>query len=321
MHLEQYSTSSHLAASVILMALRNGDVGPGRTVLDLGCGTGMLTVGAALVESDLVFGVDMDDEALAVAESNVEDLELQHIVQLIQAQVPFQVNAHVQNSLAALGTSKTSSGKRQNYRESGGRGRNGGRRPQTQRGGGRRRGRDRERWDGENRNDGDDNNNEDDNNDDRPPDCISTFENRDLNGDDTSNHNHLPLRDKCVDTVLTNPPFGTKQNAGIDVQFLKEATRLARCTVYSFHKTSTRPFLLRTIEQWGFQPHVVAEMKFDLPNVYKFHRQGEVNIEVDLLRITVGKPEGTIESDHATEQVENDLQRSIDEDSYGDGDD
>jgi hypothetical protein len=42
--LEQYATSPHLAASTILCALEREDVGPGRTVLDLGCGTGMLAV-------------------------------------------------------------------------------------------------------------------------------------------------------------------------------------------------------------------------------------------------------------------------------------
>jgi hypothetical protein len=42
--LEQYVTSPHLAASTILCALERQDVGPGRTVLDLGCGTGMLAI-------------------------------------------------------------------------------------------------------------------------------------------------------------------------------------------------------------------------------------------------------------------------------------
>jgi hypothetical protein len=43
--LEQYPTSPQLTAAVILSALERGDVGPGRLVIDLGCGTGMLAIG------------------------------------------------------------------------------------------------------------------------------------------------------------------------------------------------------------------------------------------------------------------------------------
>lgn len=45
---------------------------------------------------------------------------------------------------------------------------------------------------------------------------------------------------KSFDTVIMNPPFGTKKNAGVDIQFLKAAITLARKVVYSLHKTSTR---------------------------------------------------------------------------------
>lgn len=44
--LEQYATSPHLTAQVISMALEKfGDLGPCRTVMDLGCGTAMLSIG------------------------------------------------------------------------------------------------------------------------------------------------------------------------------------------------------------------------------------------------------------------------------------
>lgn len=95
-----------------------------------------------------------------------------------------------------------------------------------------------------------------------------------------------------ISTVLTNPPFGTKNdNAGIDLQFLRTATRLARQSVYSFHKRSTRTFLLKTIqEDWGYHnAEVVAEMAFDVPNMYKFHTQKSKDVEVDLIRIDVSQ--------------------------------
>lgn len=46
--------------------------------------------------------------------------------------------------------------------------------------------------------------------------------------------------EKQFDTVILNPPFGTKHNAGMDVKFLKTAFLLAKHSVYSLHKTSTR---------------------------------------------------------------------------------
>ncbi|CAM9502521.1 unnamed protein product, partial [Choristocarpus tenellus] len=43
----------------------------------------------------------------------------------------------------------------------------------------------------------------------------------------------------CVDTVIMNPPFGTR-NSGIDMIFLEQALQVASTAVYSMHKSSTR---------------------------------------------------------------------------------
>jgi putative methylase len=111
---------------------------------------------------------------------------------------------------------------------------------------------------------------------------ASTLETRQLIARDEDG---VPLNSNCVDTVLTNPPFGTKQNAGMDLRFLRTACRLARRTVYSFHKTSTRAFLQQQVTAWGYSFHVVAEMQFDLPQVYKFHKEISRDIAVDLIRV------------------------------------
>ena len=99
----------------------------------------------------------------------------------------------------------------------------------------------------------------------------------------------FPLHDKCVDTVLTNPPFGTKgDNAGIDIAFVLLACQLARRAVYSFHKTTTRDYVLRTIKTKVSNIQsvaVIAEMKFDISNTYQFHQQKSVDIAVDLIRV------------------------------------
>lgn len=46
--------------------------------------------------------------------------------------------------------------------------------------------------------------------------------------------------ENAFDTIVTNPPFGTKKNCGIDMLFVQTGVFLASGAVYSFHKSSTR---------------------------------------------------------------------------------
>ena len=54
--LEQYETPCHIA-SVMLFTIESsfGDIA-GKTIADLGCGCGMLSIGAALLNADYVLG-------------------------------------------------------------------------------------------------------------------------------------------------------------------------------------------------------------------------------------------------------------------------
>lgn len=91
------------------------------------------------------------------------------------------------------------------------------------------------------------------------------------------------LRSNFPDTVVMNPPFGTKQNDGIDISFIKSSLLLCKhLNVYSFHKSSTRSYIERTIDG----SKAIALMKFSLPKSYKFHKKESVDIEVDLVRTT-----------------------------------
>ena len=67
--LEQYRTPPELAAHLIHTADLQGDI-DGRVVFDLGCGTGMLALGAALRGPNRVLGLDIDPEPLATAREN-----------------------------------------------------------------------------------------------------------------------------------------------------------------------------------------------------------------------------------------------------------
>jgi putative methylase len=66
--LEQYMTPAPLAARLLFHAAMNGNI-TGRTVCDLGCGTGMLSIGAALLGAG-VTGIDADPSALSTAGTN-----------------------------------------------------------------------------------------------------------------------------------------------------------------------------------------------------------------------------------------------------------
>ncbi len=73
--LEQYPTPATIAADIVFSAYAAGDI-EGMKVLDLGCGTGMFSIAAALMGAGMVVGYDISESALAVARSNAEQFGL-----------------------------------------------------------------------------------------------------------------------------------------------------------------------------------------------------------------------------------------------------
>ncbi|XP_029461574.1 methyltransferase-like protein 5 isoform X2 [Rhinatrema bivittatum] len=153
--LEQYPTRPHIAACMLYTIHTTYDDIEDKVVADLGCGCGVLSIGAAMLGAGLCVGFDIDEDALEIFKTNVEEFELTNI-DMIQ-------------------------------------------------------------WDV----------------------CS------------------LPSR-KMVDTVIMNPPFGTKHNKGMDMIFLRTALQVARRAVYSLHKTSTREHIQRKAEEWKIKMEVVA---------------------------------------------------------------
>lgn len=70
--LEQYPTPADVAAHFVHLAAMRGDLD--RPVIDLGTGTGVLALGAALAGAPAVVGVDRDAAALATARANAARL-------------------------------------------------------------------------------------------------------------------------------------------------------------------------------------------------------------------------------------------------------
>lgn len=72
--LEQYATPAGVAARLLFHAAGEGAI-EGRRVLDLGCGTGVLACGAALLDAAAVAGIDCDRGALRAARENARSLD------------------------------------------------------------------------------------------------------------------------------------------------------------------------------------------------------------------------------------------------------
>lgn len=91
---------------------------------------------------------------------------------------------------------------------------------------------------------------------------------------------------KFFDTVVLNPPFGTKHNHGSDMEFLKVALDISKTAVYSLHKTATRAHITKKAADWGVKMQVLAQLRYDLPSTYKFHKKKSIDIEVDFIRFS-----------------------------------
>ncbi|NXL29183.1 METL5 protein, partial [Glaucidium brasilianum] len=173
--LEQYPTRPHIAACMLYTIHNTFDDIENKTIADLGCGCGMLSIGSAMLGAGLCVGFDIDADALEIFNSNIEDFELTNI-NMVQCDV---------SSLS---------------------------------------------------------------------DSMS----------------------ETFDTVIMNPPFGTKHNKGMDMVFLKTALQMAKTAVYSLHKTSTRQAMLQVFFV------LFTELKYDLPASYKFHKKKSVSIKPNI---------------------------------------
>jgi rRNA N6-adenosine-methyltransferase METTL5 len=185
--LEQYLTPSHIASQLLFTIQNNYDDLDGKIVADLGCGTGMLSIGSAILGANHVIGFEIDEDAIEIATNNVNEMEIPN-VDFINCNILKEVE--------------------------------------------------NERW------------------------------------------------QRCFDTVIMNPPFGTKKNSGMDLKFLECGIRVTSNVVYSLHKTSTREFLKKKIKEFeNVDGEVIAELRYNLESSYKFHKKSSVDIEVDVWKI------------------------------------
>jgi len=90
------------------------------------------------------------------------------------------------------------------------------------------------------------------------------------------------LRGK-FETVLMNPPFGTKQPHA-DIHFLETALKLGR-VVYSIHKSSTKQFVESWLKAHDAVLETVMATRIWVNHQFHFHRKSTYPVEVEVYRI------------------------------------
>ena len=71
---EQYTIDSEVAATVLWNTYLLGDI-KGKVIADLGCGTGILGIGAMLLGARKAYFIDSDEKALEIAKNNISKVK------------------------------------------------------------------------------------------------------------------------------------------------------------------------------------------------------------------------------------------------------
>ena len=101
-----FGTGTHPTTKMCIRQLERYIENPQDTVLDLGCGSGILSMAAALCGSSRVRGVDIDPDAVTASVENVKKNHLENEIEILQGDVTeglgFQADIIVANLIADL---------------------------------------------------------------------------------------------------------------------------------------------------------------------------------------------------------------------------
>jgi len=251
-------TSPHIAGQMLYLIQSSYNEIQNRAIGDLGVGCGMLTAAACMLGSSYNVGYDIDPNALAIAKENFDSLGVD--VDLVEVDVCTLAElSNVDIYDIPIDTKPARSHR-------GGKGGRGNKNRKLRN----RDTKERVVEDTEDTEDAEKN------------EFEETTDVKNQKDTESKTISDVP-RPKVLDTVITNPPFGTRRK-GVDLLFVLIGLKLARTSVYSLHKTSTREHVLKKAEEWGVEVKVVAELKFDIPKMYSFHKEKSRDIEVDFIR-------------------------------------
>ncbi len=110
--LEQYPTDSEVAGDSLWTANMLHDI-EDKTIVDLGCGTGTLGIGALLLGAEKVIFIDKDSEALDVLKHNLATLGIEERFEIIPSDISeFHGKADVVIQNPPFGTRETHADKK-----------------------------------------------------------------------------------------------------------------------------------------------------------------------------------------------------------------
>lgn len=92
-NLEQYTIPADVAAEMLFIAAYVNDDIIGKRVVDLGCGTGRLAIGAALLGALEPIGIDLDKSAVGIASGNAQRLGVKGGIQWVAGDVDVLVGS------------------------------------------------------------------------------------------------------------------------------------------------------------------------------------------------------------------------------------
>lgn len=89
-----------------------------------------------------------------------------------------------------------------------------------------------------------------------------------------------------ANTVVMNPPFGTKEQEGIDRIFVEKGLAMAD-NVYSLHKASTIQYWKKTAAQeLNYNVKLLSELQFPIEKLINYHKHNTKDINVHVLKFS-----------------------------------
>ncbi len=88
---------------------------------------------------------------------------------------------------------------------------------------------------------------------------------------------------KKVDTVVMNPPFGTRRTHK-DREFLIKAMSIAD-VIYSIHKLESEKFIASLSEDHGFKHEMILEFDFTIKQIMPFHKKPKYKVRCGCWRL------------------------------------
>lgn len=84
--LEQYPTTPHIASHMLYTIDQTFDDIEGKMIADLGCGCGVLSIGACMLDCSTCVGFDIDGDALETASKNCQEFDINNL-ELVQIDI------------------------------------------------------------------------------------------------------------------------------------------------------------------------------------------------------------------------------------------